>query len=217
MLKIGDWINRKRHNRGFGIQSPSAFFFITQVLKEKLPYYAYDRLEEIAWNSKGMSARRCKELFRIANYTRPENSITIESATAACAICSARREIPSCLITEGDTIGEEAARHLKEHRCSHLHGNVQRLLEKTLEKNGECGILYIGECGGREQLLETALRYTCNRSIIIIEGIYRSREATSLWQKAIENSTTKVTYDLYSMGILMFDTEKQKQNYKLKR
>ena len=46
MFKFGDWINRQRHNRGFGIQSPSTFFFITQVLREKLPYYAYDELDD---------------------------------------------------------------------------------------------------------------------------------------------------------------------------
>ena len=48
MGRISDWINRQRHNRGYGVQSPSAFFFVTQVLKERLPYYAYPILEEIA-------------------------------------------------------------------------------------------------------------------------------------------------------------------------
>ena len=64
MGRISDWINRQRHNRGYGVQSPSSFFFVTQVLKERLPYYAYPILEEIAKEEKN-SAKRLKELFRI--------------------------------------------------------------------------------------------------------------------------------------------------------
>ena len=67
MFKPGSWINRKRHNRGFGIQSPSAFFFVTQVLKEKLPYYAYEELDAIAIECGGMNREACRRLFRIAN------------------------------------------------------------------------------------------------------------------------------------------------------
>ena len=47
-MKFSDWINRMRHKRGFGVQSPTAFFFVTQVLKEKLPYYAYGQIDRIA-------------------------------------------------------------------------------------------------------------------------------------------------------------------------
>ena len=217
MLRFGDWINRKRHNRGFGIQSPSAFFFITQVLREKRPYYSYERLNGIARRCCGMTAARSRELFRIANYQQPCNSIVIESPLAACAIGIARQNIPNTIITAGEHMGQEAATAIRSCGCRHMHGNIAQLLEKSLEENGCCGILYIGECPGRQQLLDTALRYTNSRSIIIIEGIHRNDESKALWRNAIESPATIVTYDMYAYGIILFDNEKQKQNFKLKR
>lgn len=55
------WIKRLRHGRGFGVHSPFAFRFITEVLRETLPYYDYSQLHG-----------RGEELFyRVACYFRP--------------------------------------------------------------------------------------------------------------------------------------------------
>lgn len=38
------WIARYRHSKGFGVHSPFAFRFITEVLGERCPYYDFRRL-----------------------------------------------------------------------------------------------------------------------------------------------------------------------------
>ena len=43
-MPIGRKLNSLRHRRGFGIHSPFAFRFITEVLCQRLPYYAYSDL-----------------------------------------------------------------------------------------------------------------------------------------------------------------------------
>ena len=78
------------------------------------------------------------------------------------------------------------------------------------------GILYIGECHNCKELLDAALERTNKESIIIVEGINRSKEHKEWWQQTISDPRTIVTYDLYSMGILFFNDERQKQNYTLK-
>ena len=217
MFKLGDWINRKRHNRGFGIQSPSAFFFITQVLKERHGYYAYEELDEIAGSLREMKKRNCRRLFRIANHFRPGNCITVASLTAACAISSARSSAKHLLITENREMPQAIAEYLAAHRCCHKSGSTLQLLEKHLAEESAKSLIFIGECENQSALLETAIKHSNKECIIIVEGIYKDKEHQSLWQQAVASPKATVTYDAYSFGIISFDNEKKKQNYKLKR
>ena len=40
------WLSRFRYRCGYGVHSPFAFSLITDVIYEKMPYYAYDSLEK---------------------------------------------------------------------------------------------------------------------------------------------------------------------------
>lgn len=195
MLKLSDWINRKRHNRGFGIQSPSAFFFVTQVLKERLAYYAYTELDSAVEKQGGTSRKHVRELFRITNYLHPTNCIAIESDIAGLAMKAARPSAPCHTLKETET----------------------EKFRRYLEKYDKIGILYIGDTTYRNIILETALPYTNNNSAIIVEGIHKSKETSLWWQSIVDNPTAIVTYDMQSYGLLFFDKEKKKQHYKLKR
>lgn len=42
MKTIAEYIRRMGKARGFGIQSPWAYAFVTEVIGERWPYYAYD-------------------------------------------------------------------------------------------------------------------------------------------------------------------------------
>lgn len=215
MGKIGDWINRQRHNRGYGIQSPSSFFFITQVLKERLPYYAYTILGTIA-KEEAYSDRRLKELFRITNYHKPTNCIAIDSVAAACAMSTAcPSTIKHCISSEQPSISTNAL--LTNYGCQIKEGTPLEIFRTTLEEVGEIGMLYIGNTPQRAELLETALRYTNDNSLIVIEGIHNDRTIEEWWQTVIEKQETIITYDLYSYGLLYFNKERIKQHYTLKK
>ena len=215
MGRIGDWINRQRHNRGYGVQSPSSFFFVTQVLKERLPYYAYPILEAIAKEEKS-SARRLKELFRITNHHNPANCIAIGSPSAACAMAMAKPSADKHCIADTQP-GRLASTLLASHNCPIKEGNPLELLKSTLKETSEVGMLYIGRCPQHAEVLETALPYTNGKSIIVIEGIHGDEATKEWWQTVVDNPATVVTYDLYSFGLLLFDNERIKQHYTLKR
>ncbi len=55
------WVSRYRHGKGFGVHSPFAYRLITEVLREKLPYYDWDRV----------SGRHERLLYRLACRFRP--------------------------------------------------------------------------------------------------------------------------------------------------
>lgn len=55
------WVSRYRHGRGFGVHSPFAYRLITEVLRETLPYYDWDRV----------TSRRHRLLYRLLCRFRP--------------------------------------------------------------------------------------------------------------------------------------------------
>ena len=192
MLGVKELINRFRHNRGYGVQSPSAFHFVTSVLKEKHLYYSYPAIEKQA--KSGRHATYCKRLFRIANYLRSQNIVMLAPHKAeAFALTVARRNVPVTLLDEaGDNLAE------------------------MLSGNGTLGLLYVGKCNNYASIVEEAIKYVSSDSAVIVKGIYSSHEKELWWQQIKQNPSVCVTFDLYSMGILFFDTKYKKQHYTLK-
>lgn len=41
---MNKWIRRRRNTLGYGVQSPSDFYFVQHVLREQSSYYAYEAI-----------------------------------------------------------------------------------------------------------------------------------------------------------------------------
>lgn len=67
MPSVLTYFRRWRNSRGFGVHSPFAFAFITDVLRQRCAYYAYEQLANEA---------AVRTLFRVALHLRP-NSIAV--------------------------------------------------------------------------------------------------------------------------------------------
>lgn len=63
--KIRYW----RTGRGYGVHSPFAYHFITRVLRERLPYYDFDRLPR---TDAPIIDRHIRLLYRLSDFFRPE-------------------------------------------------------------------------------------------------------------------------------------------------
>lgn len=77
------WLSRFRYRCGYGVHSPFAFSLITDVIYEKMPYYAYFSLKE---EQKKMIKEQgwCKGiqkvnrfLFRLVNRVQPATIIEV--------------------------------------------------------------------------------------------------------------------------------------------
>ncbi|MDO5460855.1 MAG: hypothetical protein Q4F44_04350 [Bacteroidales bacterium] len=215
MLKFGNWINRKRHNRGFGIQSPSAFFFITQVLRERLPYYAYTKLNEAALASNSLDPAHTREIFRITNHLQPATCIAINSIAAACAMATARPGAEKYAIVPDRILPDIAKSILEDNHCP-VETDNQRLTT-ILEKMGKADLVYIGNCTDYDTVFKNLLPYIGDNSVVIIEGIHSNKAIEQWWQQIVEDKVTVITYDMFSYGMVYFDKARYKQHYTLKR
>ena len=72
---------RFRHRKGYGVHSPFAFRFITDVIYERTPYYAYCKLDKALPLSMQLRKRRGLHLMlRIANHLQPETIVLPKDA-----------------------------------------------------------------------------------------------------------------------------------------
>ena len=62
------WIRRIGHTRGFGIQSPTDYWFVRYVINEHWPYYQYQTLGR---GDDWLTRKIGKLCFRLANWFQP--------------------------------------------------------------------------------------------------------------------------------------------------
>lgn len=63
------WLRRLFHCRGFGIQSPSDYWFVRYVINEHWPYYQYS---EVGKGDEWLTRKLGRLCFRLANWKQPE-------------------------------------------------------------------------------------------------------------------------------------------------
>lgn len=216
MLGIGEWITRLKQNRGFGVQSPSDFYFVTQVLKERLPYYAYEEIDRIAAECRRHSARHCRMLFRITNYFAPRSIIVAGAGRGetACAIAAA---CPNATTIVAGTqnlapCAKEILHRLPQAQCT---GEGEAL--HAIRESRQPLLVYVGDTTESKQIIEAATEHAKDGTVIIIDGIHRTPQDLEQWNKAAACPKATITYDLYSAGIMLFDSKRYKQHYMLKK
>ena len=116
------WLARFRHRKGYGVHSPFAFRFITDVIYEHHPYYAYRELDKKLPLSMRLRQRRGLHLLlRLANHLQPETIMLSRDAwwekrylQSGCRNANIQcqwpvGEVSICLLSEPS---DEALRHM---------------------------------------------------------------------------------------------------------
>jgi len=130
------WLARFRHRKGYGVHSPFAFRFITDVIYEQHPYYAYKELDaQLPFSKQFRHRKGLHLLLRLANHLQPRIIVLpkyawwekrylksgCKSANIQCGWQDG--EISMCLLREPC---DEALQHLGEQSVlllDNLHNN----------------------------------------------------------------------------------------------
>ncbi len=181
------WLRRSRHSLGFGVQSPFAFNFITDVVNEHYPYYSYGSLNNLFPLLDKKNGKLSKLYFRLANYCQPMHVINFYPESEAYSSYIKAGCNKSNIITIKDGYSELSTFSVDMVIMS-LYGNY-------------------------EDFFYSLLNYTTAKSIVVIQGIKRNKETKRFWKRIINDDRVGITFDLYYAGIVFFDKERFKQNY----
>lgn len=119
------WLARFRHRKGYGVHSPFAFRFITDVIYERHPFYAYKELDRALPFPKRFRQRKGLHLMlRLANHLQPSTILLpkdawwekryLQSGCKSARIQCGRQvgEVNMCFLKEP---ADEVLQHLGEH------------------------------------------------------------------------------------------------------
>lgn len=193
------WLFRFRHRCGYGVHSPFAFHFITEVVYQRTPYYKYTdlaaRQKELApqkdrcWGYEPLRIKRL--LFRLVNFAQPRTVVDAGTLSASSLYLKAAKEDADYL-------------------------PATDLSELFLESGVPVDFLYLHDCR-RPEFVEEVFRIcaarTTGKSVFVVEGIHASSRMRALWKRMRQDEHAGITFDLYDLGIIFFDKTKIKQDY----
>lgn len=191
------WLSRFRHRCGYGVHSPFAFGLITDVIYEKLPYYAYRSLDgeqkrttvKRGWDKGTVRVNRL--LFRLVNRVQPQTVIEFGRPSLS-------------------------ALYLQSAKPSADYLFAGRLSELFLDADAPVDFLYLNDYSDPD-LMRKVIRVCADRttphSLFVLHGIRYSRKMKALWRELQCDERVGITFDLYDVGLLFFDRTKIKQHY----
>lgn len=193
------WLARIRYRCGYGVHSPFAFELITDLIYEKTPYYAYRQLageqkmqaphRGKGWNGESQKVNRL--LFRLVN-----------------------RYQPHLVVDAG--VHSAASLYLQSGKASAEYVFASDLSELFLEAGAPVDFLYLHDEKNPafvEEVFGICAARSTAQSVFVVHGIHHSRPMKRLWKRFQSDARVGVTFDLYDVGILFFDTSKIKQHY----
>lgn len=197
--RIWNWCCRFRYRRGYGVHSPSDFYLITFVIYEKLPYYAFRTLrkERFAENLPHYRRKVKELLFRLVNYLAPETLLEVGTGDSS-SIRYMRTARPSMhSVTMKGNDWEETLKQM----------------EFQLTEWGSVDFLHIAHTPYYKEVFDKAMSCMKDIACIVVGNPYETPEKQEWWKSVIQDERVRITFDLYDVGLMFFDSKRYKQNY----
>lgn len=219
--KLKDYISKSmrkiKHRKGYGVHSPFAYSIITEVIEEKLPYYAYQRMQHLyPTNGAAIPFKVATLLFRLANRFRAHQVLEIG--------CDAGYSILPILTVDSrnqiTTVAGTNQRRLTIQHLSHFPGMIDRVKFidsfSTLPDDYVADMIIVnGAPDGMDptEFLDRILAHTHERSLIFVRGIQPGHQLEMHWDETCECDQVEITMDMYDYGLAIRLPRFFKQHY----
>ena len=215
-LRVWNWFRRFRNRCGYGVHSPSDFYLITFVIYESLPYYAYAGLRELRKNLKHLPHYREKVdklLFRLVNYYRPDLLLELGTGSGLSTCYLAAGNTQMKVLTSSSTYVEEVQRLLSYNTRIHYSAEGLDEMIRVWQATGTSAVMvHIAHTPEYKDIFERLLPLVGPQTCFLVGSPYADEEKKKWWKEIIADERTGVTFDLYDVGIVLFNKHRIKEN-----
>jgi hypothetical protein len=194
--------------------------------KRKISYGADRSTLRKILRKEGFSLQGYRLLFRLTNYFRPQQTLVIGSglgltplyvtAYSGKTTCLVFEPEPSLAVIARNVVGKYAHAPIhvydKIFDGSELLGKVDFIVWRNISSasSGDEARQTDHSFAFFEQLLP----YVTEKSLLVVGDIYASSAKKQLWKKICAHPAVSVTFDLYSFGLVFFNSKLYRQRYK---
>jgi len=210
-----------RHHRsgGFGIHSPFAYNFVREVLRQRLPYYAYERLAQahdtvVAATTRQqrrdlrlVSLAQARLLFRITNYFNPP--VIVQVGSGGCIDTLAMMSVNSnsrLLLLDPDIERHPATVRVLQPllpRIDCYDDAAVAVADATAAAASFVLVDWVDDeamHSSLQPLVDTLLQ---GNGVMIVRDLDHNSLNTTLWQQACEEMTAGQTFTNGKLGIVV--------------
>jgi predicted O-methyltransferase YrrM len=183
----------------------------------------YERVKNIARTS-SVSRQTGRLLYRIARSTRPDCIVELGTSLGISTMYLAKGA-PDAVIHSLEGCAAKSTRAERnfdklgaQNIISHI-GQFDVLLDKVLGQINTLDLMFLDGNHRQEPTInyfEKCLAKAGNESIFIIDDIRWSAGMKNAWEHIKNHPRTRVTLDLFSLGLVFFRKESTKQDFMLK-
>ena len=110
---------------------------------------------------------------------------------------------PSTLIEVGEGNGD-AIRYMRSARSSMVSVSLTGLEKEKTMRQLEAELV---------KMFESVFPYLNEHSCVVVGDIYASKEREAWWKQLTQDERVRISFDLYDVGLLLFENKRFKQNY----
>ena len=212
-------MRKLKHRKGYGVHSPFAFSIITEVIEEKTPYYAYQRMQRtlVRGARTPISLKVATLIFRLANRLRVRRVLELP--------CDGGYTLMPLLLVDSrmraDSVADAAAR---THVATHFGWLDSRIAAQVtwLDAIGDVApeavydMIVVKELPPGTDPAAMAgwlLAHSHQNTAYLVKGIQPRHRLELLWDALCDSDDVAITMDLYDYGLAIRRPRFFKQHY----
>lgn len=194
MTKLNSYFSKSlrkiKHRKGFGVHSPFAYAIITEVIEEKLPYYAYSSMQRRYDKKSPVPFKVVCLLFRLANRFSCRNIAILGDEQYA--------RMPLTEVDSRNTV--------------YVFSDVPSL---PMSGDVKYDMIVVNQNPFPDEslLLEWLLSHATPETIFFAKGIQPKHALETFWDAFSELDEVPITMDLFDYGLAIMKPNFFKQHY----